>query len=88
MLEAACGVWHTAAIVVEGPAEGGSPFTQPHYSPLKLEAAGPADAVAGGSGEQGAGQAAGLPPASPVHHGAAHHNRNNSTSSAFSEVSC
>lgn len=84
VLEVACGVWHTAAIVAE-------PEGVPHqqlaaglqHSPGRLEGAGAADAAAGA--DPAPAVASGIPPASPVHHGAVHH-RNNSTSSAFSEV--
>lgn len=83
VLEAACGVWHTAAIVAE--AEGSSTFAQPHYSPLKAEASAPDQSLPPGAMDLAGGLHASLPPASPMHHGSTHH-RNNSTSSAFSEV--
>ena len=80
MLEVACGVWHTAAIVAEP--EGSSPYSLQH-SPLKIESSAPADSLAGTGGGGSFAELAG-PPASPAH--GPSHNRNNSTSSAFSEV--
>ena len=69
-------MWHTAAIVAE---PEGSPYSLQH-SPLKVESSGPAE---GGGGGGSFAELAG-PPASPAH--GPSHNRNNSTSSAFSEV--
>ena len=68
----ACGVWHTAAIVAD---PEGSPYAA-HLlalqgSPLRVD-----------GGEAGGGDGGGH---SPMHH-TPQHNRNNSTSSAFSEV--
>jgi hypothetical protein len=81
VLEVACGVWHTAAIVCE---PEGSPYAhslasaqqqQQQHSPLKQE--GSAAAAEGLAAEA----------SSPAHlAGLPHHHRNNSTSSAFSEV--
>lgn len=83
VLEVACGVWHTAAIVVE---PEGSPLPpQLQQSPLKAESPATfAMAPPSGAGDV-VGALPGLPPASPAHRGAAH-TRNNSTSSALSEV--
>ena len=79
-------MWHTAAVVAEP--DGSSPYSLQH-SPLKVESSGPADLLgsSGGGGGGGGGSFAELagPPASPAHAGPSH-NRNNSTSSAFSEV--
>ena len=79
VLEAACGVWHTAAIVAE---PEGSPYSMQH-SPLKTESSAAADLLAGTAGGGSFAELAG-PPASPAH--GPSHSRNNSTSSAFSEV--
>ncbi|PRW61357.1 RCC1 BLIP-II [Chlorella sorokiniana] len=83
VLEVACGVWHTAAIVVE---PEGSPLPpQLQQSPLKADSPAVfAMPPPSGTGDV-VGALPGLPPASPAHRGAAH-TRNNSTSSALSEV--
>jgi hypothetical protein len=73
-------VWHTAAVAVD-PDAGLPPHLQ--HSPLKSESSTVADLMQGGSGETAA--AAGHP-GSPMN--APGHHRNNSTSSAFSEVCC
>ncbi|KAL4459113.1 hypothetical protein ABPG75_013978 [Micractinium tetrahymenae] len=90
VLEAACGVWHTAAIVAEPEGTYHQPLAAGlQHSPMRLESIGAADTLAGFDPAAAATTTAvalGIPPASPVHHGSAHH-RNNSTSSAFSEAS-
>lgn len=82
VLEVACGVWHTAAIVLEPEGSPLPPQLQP--SPLKAESPATFALPPSGSGDV-VGALPGLPPASPAHRGAAH-TRNNSTSSALSEV--
>lgn len=75
-------MWHTAAIVLE---PEGSPLPpQLQQSPLKAESPATFAVPSSGSGDV-VGALPGLPPASPAHRGAAH-TRNNSTSSALSEV--
>ncbi len=88
VLEVACGVWHTAAIVAEPDGAYHQPLAAGlQHSPMRLDSTNGADALAGfdPAAASTPGVASGIPPASPVHHGSAHH-RNNSTSSAFSEV--
>ncbi|KAL4854190.1 PH [Chlorella vulgaris] len=81
VLEVACGVWHTAAIVCD---PEGSPYAhslpstqqQQQHSPLKQE------------GSVAAAEGLAAEASSPAHlAGLPHHHRNNSTSSAFSESS-
>lgn len=84
VLEVACGVWHTAAIVQEP--ECSLLPAKLQQSPLKPESPAPFAGLPLPPGTADLlGSLPGLPPASPAHRGAAHQ-RNNSTSSAFSEV--
>ena len=84
VLEAACGVWHTAAIAGEAGEDG------PAIGSLARTEACAAEAAAGAGGSSGCGcggegQAPSAP--SPLRTGSVHHTRNGSASSSLSDAS-